>query len=57
MREMHLHALPWPKDVLASLADADATLHVTLSYFIEPGPDRSDGRTSIATLRMAFASM
>lgn len=38
MREMHLHTLPWPKDVLASLADADATLHVTLSYFIEPGP-------------------
>lgn len=25
-------------DALASLADADATLHVTLSYFIEPGP-------------------
>ena len=38
MREMHLHALTWPKDVLISLADADATLHVTLSYFIEPGP-------------------
>lgn len=38
MREMHLHALPWPRDVLASLADADATLHVTLSYFIETGP-------------------
>ena len=38
MREMHLHKLPWPKDMLASLADVDATLHVTLSYFIEPGP-------------------
>lgn len=38
MREMHLHRLPWPKDILASLAGADATLHVTLSYFIEPGP-------------------
>lgn len=38
MREMHLHALPWPKGVLISLADADATLHTTLSYFIEPGP-------------------
>lgn len=38
MREMHFHALPWPKDVLTSLADANATLHVTLSYFIEPGP-------------------
>lgn len=38
MREMHLHRLPWPKETLASLADADATLHVTLSYFIEPGP-------------------
>ena len=38
MREMHFHTLPWPKDVLTSLADADATLHVTLSYYIEPGP-------------------
>lgn len=38
MREMHLHTLPWPKDALASLVDADATLRVTLSYFIEPGP-------------------
>ena len=38
MREMHLHKLPWPKEVLASLVDADATLHVTLSYYIEPGP-------------------
>ena len=38
MREMHFHTLPWPKNVLASLAEADATLHVTLSYYIEPGP-------------------
>lgn len=38
MREMHFHRIPWPKKVLESLGDADATLHVTLSYYIEPGP-------------------
>lgn len=38
MKEMHFHKLPWPKKVLESLSDADAILHVTLSYYIEPGP-------------------
>jgi len=38
MKEMHMHTLPWPKDVLRSLGDVPVTLKVTLSYFIEPGP-------------------
>lgn len=38
MNEMHLHELPWPRDVLQSLGEAKATIRVTLSYFIEPGP-------------------
>ena len=37
-RDMHLHELPWPRDVLLSLGDADVTMRITLSYFIEPGP-------------------
>lgn len=36
--EMHLHDLPWPKDVLLSLGETPVALRITLSYFIEPGP-------------------
>lgn len=38
MNEMHLHEIPWPKEVLRSLGEVRAILRVTLSYFIEPGP-------------------
>ncbi|MBS7528833.1 S8 family peptidase [Fusibacter paucivorans] len=38
MNEMHLHKLPWPREVLQSLGEIEASLRVTLSYFIEPGP-------------------
>lgn len=38
MNEMHIHKIPWPKDVLQSLGETKATIRVTLSYFIEPGP-------------------
>ncbi|ACI94753.1 Y4bN protein [Afipia carboxidovorans OM5] len=37
-RDMKLHRLPWPKDELAALDDAQVELRVTLSYFIEPNP-------------------
>lgn len=40
MREMQVHALPWPKDVLESLGATPVTLRVTLSYFVEPNPAR-----------------
>ncbi|MCA9119263.1 MAG: S8 family peptidase [Planctomycetaceae bacterium] len=37
-KHMHLHELPWPNSVLAQLFDADVSMRVTLSYFIEPNP-------------------
>ena len=37
-RHMNLHALPWPKDQLEALQDAEVEMRVTLSYFIEPNP-------------------
>lgn len=36
--DMHLHRLPWPKEELLHLGNADVELRVTLSYFIEPNP-------------------
>lgn len=40
MREIHIHDLPWPREQLAALGDADIRVRVTLSYFIEPNPGR-----------------
>lgn len=37
-KEMHLYELPWPKEILEELGEADVEMRVTLSYFIEPGP-------------------
>lgn len=37
-REMRLHALPSPVDILQELQDAPVRMRVTLSYFIEPSP-------------------
>jgi hypothetical protein len=39
-RDMHLHALPWPEEVLRELNETAVELRVTLSYFIEPSPGR-----------------
>jgi len=36
--DMHLHALPWPKDELEALGATPVEMTVTLSYFIEPNP-------------------
>lgn len=38
MNEMHIHKIPWPKEVLQALGETKVKLKVTLSYFIEPGP-------------------
>ena len=38
MNEMHIHTLPWPKDVLLELGEKQVKLKVTLSYYIEPSP-------------------
>jgi len=37
-KDMHLHRLPWPHEVLLALGETPVALRVTLSYFIEPGP-------------------
>ncbi|KKI86578.1 S8 family peptidase [Shouchella clausii] len=37
-KDMHMHELPWPKDVLLNLGEKKVKMKVTLSYFIEPGP-------------------
>lgn len=38
MNELHIHKLPWPKDVLEVLGNELVELRVTLSYYIEPSP-------------------
>ena len=44
LREMHVHDLPWPVDVLQDLGETSVQLRVTLSYFIEPNPARRGWR-------------
>jgi len=39
-KDMRLHTLPWPVDVLESLGSLDVSMRVTLSYFVEPSPGR-----------------
>ena len=39
-REMHVHQLPWPQDVLEELGETTVEMRVTLSYFIQPNPSR-----------------
>ena len=42
---MHLHDLPWPRDVLEGLGATQVEMRVTLSYFIEPNPSRRGHRS------------
>jgi hypothetical protein len=44
LRELHLHDLPWPRDVLSALGETPVAMRVTLSYFIEPSPTRRGWR-------------
>jgi hypothetical protein len=44
MREMHIHDLPWPGEVLAELGEVEVQFRATLSYFIEPSPTRRGWR-------------
>jgi len=37
-KDMHLHDLPWPREELLKIGEADVELTITLSYFIEPNP-------------------
>lgn len=45
MREIHFHALPWPREALAALGETNVRVRVTLSYFIEPNPGRRGWQT------------
>jgi hypothetical protein len=38
MRALRIHRLPWPREQLADLEDAEVRLRVTVSYFVEPNP-------------------
>lgn len=40
MRELHVHRLPLPVELLHSLGATRVRMRVTLSYFIEPNPSR-----------------
>lgn len=37
---MHLYDLPWPKKLLEEMGDAQVTLKITLSFYIEPAPGK-----------------
>ncbi|ENU80166.1 hypothetical protein F975_01920 [Acinetobacter sp. ANC 3789] len=43
--EMQVIELPWPKHLLAQLGEKSVELKVTLSYFIEPNPQRKGFRS------------
>ncbi len=45
LRDMHLHSLPWPRDILESLGEEQVEMRVTLSYFIEPNPSQRGVRS------------
>ena len=40
LRDMQLHNLPWPRDILESIGNTQVEMRVTLSYFIEPNPSQ-----------------
>lgn len=54
-REMHLHDLPWPTDLLAGLGNVQVTLRVTLSCIIESNPDDRGGIDEYAYQSHALA--
>lgn len=39
MNAYHTYDLPWPRTALATLAEHDVRLRVTLSYFVDPNPN------------------
>lgn len=59
VNEMAFHKLPWPTEVLESMADKSVKLRVTLSYFIEPSPGPGGvgfgGRYSYPSFGLRFA--
>ena len=39
-KDMHLHEIPWPSDLLQELENTEVSMKVTLSYYVEPAPDQ-----------------
>lgn len=39
-RDLNLHAIPWPRDILQQWGETPVEMRVTLSYFVEPNPAR-----------------
>jgi len=39
-RDLNLHQIPWPAEVLQELSETEVEMRVTLSYFIESNPAR-----------------
>lgn len=55
-KDLNLHSLPWPKQVLQDLGGTKTKMRVTLSYFIEPNPGRKgyQDQRSYASARLRF---
>lgn len=55
-RDMNIHELPWPKDVLLQLGEVEVKMVVTLSYFIEPNPSSRNvsGKYSYPSHQLRF---
>lgn len=57
LKELQIHALPWPLEQLRDLGQVEVELRVTLSYFIEPSPSERATSTGTGTLRTGTGSM
>lgn len=57
--DVHFYEFPWPKEILEGLIDAEVTIRVTLSYFIEPNPGEKGYSTkySYQSTALKFALM
>ncbi|MCR9226769.1 MAG: S8 family peptidase [Flavobacteriaceae bacterium] len=57
--DVHFYEFPWPRDILENLGDANVTIKVTLSYFIEPNPGEKGYSTkySYQSTALKFALM
>ena len=40
MKQLNIHNIPWPAEVLRELGETPVKMRVTLSYFVEPNPAR-----------------
>ncbi len=38
--DMHFYELPWPTSILQEMGEITVRMRITLSYFIEPGPEQ-----------------